>query len=150
MKPLYAVQLYVSEIFDFLDKFPDNPEYYIKYYLQFIDNGGWYRISPIYRRNETWIDNKDIFDNNLKFVPKILILDTNLSNDDQLKNSILKNTAYINLNKNIYFIRIKISIDIEGLQDNSVSPKVSDYSIKAITRDILKSNILEEDIGNVR
>lgn len=152
-KPFYATQLYVNEIFDFPpyvgETLPTNPEVYLRYYLQFIENGTWYRISPQHRGNETWIISEDIYDSNLTFVPKTLILDTSLSDDEQLKNTILKNISYINLSKKIFSCRIRIDMDISSAGEfNNITPKISDYTIKIVTRDVLKANVLEEDIGS--
>lgn len=144
--PLYAVKLFSTEIFDWLDSFPDNPENYIRYYINFIGNSKWYRISPEHRKTERWINDVDIFDNLLVSVPKVLIVDSHLSEDEQIKNRVNKNTAYVNVTKEIYGIRLKITIDTSSVGINTVSPKITNYAIKAITRDILKSTLIEEDI----
>jgi hypothetical protein len=146
-KPIYAIQLQVGEIFDFLKDPPLTPELDTRYYISFSDNN-WYRISPSYRRSEKWINEEDRFDLNLNYVPSILLLDSNLSDVEKLNKTLTKNMAYLELGKDMYTCRIKIQLDISSENVQYVSPKITDYAIKVVTRDILLSNILEEDIGN--
>jgi len=103
---LYTLSLKTKE---FIPEYPNIYKYdIIKYFIEV--NSIWERISPINRGDEL---------SNNKLIPKILVFDKGLNEDNQVK---YIDTGSVNL------FRVKIVFDLSGLTESRfVPPEVYDY-----------------------
>lgn len=158
--PLYAFTLESIEDLTFVEQLELNgepPERFIRYFLQFSDGGDWSRISPLQRINELWGGRSETGDTrwgsdpevNTTFVPKKIILDSFLSEEERDRDSKLNGIRFINLSFPVRQVRIKIEKDVSTLTDTvdgqgKYTPRILSYKINSIKRNILLQQALEE------
>lgn len=135
-EPIYAVSLDVTEQ---MPQAGDAPAWdFVKYYVQFgsVESDEWIRISPKSRVNEV--------DDEGNYVPNILILDSQMTDNDKQSLTDFSTVKFVDHKKAVYTLRVKTEINTINSPSRGLwSPFVYDYKIMVVNRSVLSSANVE-------